>query len=227
MTGALVVFAKEPRPGEVKTRLCPPFTPEIAAEFYACMLDDVLEHSASLAAAHGLAPFLYGTPADAVGSLSARAPLAFETRPQRGADLGARMDAAVRELAHEGFGPLVLRGSDSPALAEETFAAALAALERDADVAASPDPDGGYGLIALRCGWGGLFDHPMSTSRVLEETFGRAEARSLRCVRVSPGFDVDTVNDLGCLRRSRERRAPPHCPRTFEFLDSRALWPED
>ena len=43
MKGALVVFAKQPAPGQVKTRLCPPFSPEQAARFYACMLEDALE----------------------------------------------------------------------------------------------------------------------------------------------------------------------------------------
>ena len=58
MRGVLVVFAKRPEPGFVKTRLCPPLRPEQAAELYACMLDDVLVASARAAPALGLEPVL-------------------------------------------------------------------------------------------------------------------------------------------------------------------------
>jgi len=225
LRGALVVFAKEPRPGTVKTRLCPPFEPEEAAELYACMLDDVLEQSARLAERARLAPFLYVAPAESVRVLAARAPAGFETRPQHGADLGARMESAVRELAADGFAPIVLRGSDSPALDAATLDDALAALAEGADVVASPDPDGGYGLVALREGWAGLFEHRMSTSSVLEATFERAGERSLRCARVRSGFDIDTAADLGRLREARARHGDLPCPRTLAFLDDRGLWP--
>jgi rSAM/selenodomain-associated transferase 1 len=225
LTGALVVFAKEPTPGTVKTRLCPPFDPGEAAELYACMLDDVLEHSATLAAQAGLAPFLYVAPPGSVAALAARAPAAFETRPQRGADLGERMDGAVRELGAEGFAPLILRGSDSPALDAPIFSAALAALGEGADVAVSPDPDGGYGLVALRDAHAGLFEHPMSTESVLESTLARAAARSLRCERIRRGFDIDTAEDLVRLRQARAQQAALPCPRTLAFLDERDLWP--
>jgi len=225
LSGALVVFAKEPRAGAVKTRLCPPFDPREAADFYACMLDDVLEHSAALAAVTGLTPFLYVAPAASVPALAARAPAGFETRPQSGADLGARMEGAVRELAAAGFTPIVLRGSDSPALDAASLDDALHALEAGADVVASPDPDGGYGLVALREGWAGLFEHRMSTGSVLEATFARAEAQSLRCARIRSGFDIDTAEDLDRLREARTLHGDLPCPRTLAFLDERGLWP--
>ncbi|MFP8879028.1 MAG: hypothetical protein VCE43_05940, partial [Myxococcota bacterium] len=57
-TGALIVFGKDPVPGRVKTRLVPPFTPRQAAEFYAAMLDDVLEASSRFARVYGLTPIL-------------------------------------------------------------------------------------------------------------------------------------------------------------------------
>ena len=48
--GALVVLAKAPRPGLVKTRMCPPLTPTEAAQLYGAMLDDILNASARFAA---------------------------------------------------------------------------------------------------------------------------------------------------------------------------------
>jgi rSAM/selenodomain-associated transferase 1 len=210
----------------VKTRLCPPLSPDEAAGLYSCMLDDVLEHSAALAAAHHLAPFLYVSPPEAVPALAARAPGAFDTRAQRGADLGARMEHAVAELAAEGFAPLVLRGSDSPALHASLVESALAALEDGADVAISPDLDGGYGLVALRASFPGLFDHPMSTPAVLEATLAGAAARGLRGICVEPGFDIDTADDLRQLKQLRDTGLELPCPRTLAFLDAGDCWPK-
>ncbi|HEX2484993.1 MAG TPA: TIGR04282 family arsenosugar biosynthesis glycosyltransferase [Myxococcota bacterium] len=224
MSGALVVFAKEPRPGAVKTRLCPPFAPDEAAALYACMLDDVLEASAAAAAELGLAPFLYATPADACERLARRTPPGFRVRPQRGPDLGARMEHAAAELAAEGFAPLLLRGSDSPVLASDELRAALAALA-EADLALSPDPDGGYNLVALRTAVPGLFDHPMSTERVLDDTLSHARARGLRSALLAPGFDVDVAEDLALLARARREGRAATCPRTLAWLDARGSWP--
>jgi hypothetical protein len=223
VSGALLVFAKEPRPGEVKTRLSPPLAPEEAAAFYACMLDDVLDASAAAAAELGLAPHLYLAPPAACERFAQRAPPGFRVRPQVGADLGARMEHAAAEVAAAGGAPLLLRGSDSPTLGAGELRAALAALE-EADVALSPDPDGGYNLVALRRAVPGLFSHPMSTPRALEDTLARARALGLRSRLLAPGFDVDSFDDLVHLARARREGRALACPRTLAWLDARGAW---
>lgn len=223
MSGALLVFAKEPRPGEVKTRLCPPLAPDESAALYACMLDDALEVSAAAAAELGLAPYLYVAPAEACGRLERRAPPGFRVRPQQGPDLGTRMERAIAEVAAAGGAPLLLRGSDSPTLGAADLRAALAALA-EVDLALSPDPDGGYGLVALRRAAPGLFAHPMSTARVLENTLARARALGLRTRLLAPGFDVDTFDDLAHLARARREGRAAACPRTLAWLDARGGW---
>jgi rSAM/selenodomain-associated transferase 1 len=223
VSGALLVFAKEPRPGAVKTRLCPPFTPEQAASFYACLLADVLEASAAAAAELGLAPILCVTPEEACERVARGAPPAFRTLPQRGEGLGARMERALADAAAGGAAPLLLRGSDSPILGAETLAAALEALGR-ADLALSPDLDGGYNLVALRHPAPGLFDHPMSTATVLEDTLASARRLGLRAERLAPGFDIDTAADLEHLARARREGRAAGCPRTLAFLDRSGLW---
>jgi hypothetical protein len=225
VSGALLVLAKEPRPGAVKTRLCPPFTPVQAAELYACMLDDVLEASGAAAARLGLAPILLVAPPEARERLAERAPPGFRALAQRGPHLGARMQAAAEDAAALGHAPLVLRGSDSPALSDDALEQALAALAR-ADLALSPDPDGGYNLVALRRPAPGLFEHAMSTSSVLDETLARARALGLRAELVAPGFDVDTAADLALLARARREGRAGGCPRTLGWLDRHALWCE-
>ncbi len=223
MKGILVVFAKAPRPGEVKTRMTPPLAPAEAAALYACMLDDVLEASAALAAEQGLEPVLAAHPAEACAELARRAPRAFRVVAQRGRDLGARMEWAVAEAAAYGASPVVLRGSDSPALAGAVLGAALEALA-EADLALSPDRDGGYQLVALRRPAPGLFAHPMGTPSALEDTLARARSLGLRARLVAPGFDLDTVEDLHWLAEARRAGLALGCRRTLALLDDADLW---
>lgn len=219
MSGTLVVFAKWPEPGAVKTRLCPPLTPEQAAEFYGAMLDDVLEAMARLAPPLGLACVLAVHPPEALPKFAARAP-GWRVVAQQGADLSARMEhAAASELAR-GAERVLLRGSDSPALGGDVLAGALAALARS-DLALSPDPDGGYDLVALRRFVPGLFAHAMSTHTVLEDTRAAARALGLSSELLAPGFDVDTAADFARLRAARAR-ASALCPRALAWLDAHA-----
>ena len=129
---------------------------------------------------------------------------------------------AVRECAASGWARVLLRGSDSPTLDAAALASALDELDA-CDVVLRPDLDGGYNLVGLRGSRPEIFDHPMSTSRALEDTASRARALGLRVRIGEPGFDLDTVSDLRCLARERERAAPL-CPRTLAFLDARDLW---
>jgi hypothetical protein len=223
VSGALLVFAKEPRPGAVKTRLCPPFTPEQAASLYASLLADVLEASAAAAGRLGLAPILCATPPEACEAMARSAPAAFRTLPQRGPDLAARMAAALEDAAALGHAPLLLRGSDSPLLGEESLAAALGALRR-ADLVLAPDRDGGYHLVGLRRPAPGLFDHAMSTASVLEDTPASAARLGLRSELLAPGFDVDRAADLALLAEARAAGRAGICPRTLAWLDRHRLW---
>lgn len=224
--GALVVFAKAPRAGEVKTRMCPPLTPAEAAELYASLLADVLAASARIALRLELEPLVAVHPPGACAALAKTAPTGFRAVKQRGRDLSARMTWAVREAAAWGASPILLRGSDSPLLDEAAIAEALAALAHD-DVSVCPDRDGGYALVGLRVPAPGLFDHAMSTRSVLDDTLARARALGLRVHVQSPGFDLDTAADLRRLAEARAQDAPACarlCPRTLAVLDSRELW---
>lgn len=221
--GCLIVFARQPQPGRVKTRLTPPLSPEQAAALYAAMLHDVLEASADFARRFALDAALAVTPPEACAELARRAPTAFRVVAQRGPDLGARMESAVEDAAAAGATRILLRGSDSPALDAGPIASALAALESH-DLALSPDRDGGYGLVALRRPAPGLFAHPMGTQTVLADTAQRARARGLRVALLEPGFDIDTVEDLRLLAEVRPRVAAL-CPRTLAYLDAQRLWP--
>lgn len=222
--GQFVVFAKRPAPGHVKTRLCPPFTPVAAAEFYAEMLGDVLLATERFCEALDLEPVLAVDPPEACAEMSRSIPARFRVVPQQGVGLAERMTHAVATAAAAEARVILLRGSDSPALDLATVGSALEALATH-DLALCPDLDGGYGLVALRRAAPGLFDHPMSTERVLDDTLAQADRLGLRTQLLEPRFDIDTVADLARLRAERGPALERLCPKTLAHLDAHALWP--
>jgi hypothetical protein len=193
-----------------------------AAELYANMLADVLEATARMARPLAIAPVLAVHPPELCAALAREAPTPFRVVPQRGTDLSQRMAWAVREAAAGGAPRVLLRGSDSPTLDAVALASALDALDAH-DLVLRPDRDGGYHLVGLRRPLGEIFDHPMSTARVLEDTLARARALGLAVEVQEPGFDLDTLDDLRWLARERGRAAGL-CERTLAFLDRRGLW---
>jgi len=219
----VIVFAKSPRPGLVKTRMSPPLSPEQAAELYSNLLDDVLDATGRYASELGLQAVVSVYPAEARGEFAERVPENFRVIAQRGAGLGERMAWAVAEAAASGAGRILLRGSDNPILDRSCLEAALAGL-REYDLVVSPDRDGGYGLIGLREPAPGLFDHPMSTRSVLEETLANASGLGLQCKVLDPSFDLDTVDDFGELERARAQGQVGPCPRTIAHFDACELW---
>ena len=222
--GAIVVFAREPVPGRAKTRLCPPLSPEQAAGLYAALLADVLRETALAAAKLGLDAVLAVDPGEACAALSRSVPTPFRVVRQRGPDLAARMGWALREAAAAGCQRVLPRGSDSPALSAAGIAEACAGLA-GCDVFIVPDPDGGYSLVGLRRIVPGIFDHPMSTGAVLEQTAARARSLGLRVALGEPAFDIDRFDDLRALARARARGEAARFPRTLAFLDREGLWP--
>jgi rSAM/selenodomain-associated transferase 1 len=221
---ALLVFAKAPRPGEVKTRLSPPFTPQQAADFYACMLGDVLDTTARFCAERDVAGILALHPFEARGEVARLAPKSLRIVAQRGRELSERMAVCVAQTAANGHTRILLRGSDSPLLPERVLDEALAALDSH-DLAVSPDLDGGYSLIALRRPCRGLFDHAMSTGSVLHDTLSNARAAGLRCALLEAGSDIDSAGDVAALRAAGEDPATAQlAPRSLEFMRRNDLW---
>lgn len=221
--GAIVVFAKAPRPGFVKTRMSPPFSAEQAARLYQNLLDDVLAATAEFAQQLALDPILTVYPADARRELANLCPPVFRVISQHGRDLGERMSWAARQAAAGGAESILLRGSDSPVLGGDIVGELLEHLA-DADIVICPDRDGGYSLIGMRRPVAGLFDHPMSTRSVLDDTLANVSALGLRAKVMAPSFDLDTAADLAELAACRERGDASLCPRTIHYLDEIGAW---
>jgi rSAM/selenodomain-associated transferase 1 len=221
--GQLVIFSKAPRPGLVKTRMCPPLTQEQAALLYAAMLDDVLLESLRATRSLGLDGVVVVHPAEACPEIAGLAPASFRVMPQRGPDLETRMSWVVAQALAAGASRVLLRGSDNPALGEERIAEAHAALDH-CDVVLCPDLDGGYGVVGLRRWAPGLFEHPMSTDSVLRDTQANARRLGLSTHLTAETFDLDTTADFLHLASQRAQMRPDLCPRTLDFLDRNGLW---
>ena len=192
---ALIVFAKHPAPGRVKTRLTPPLTPEEAAELYRRMLLDTLAKVRSFPNVRGYL-FYQDEPA-ALTYFQGIAP-DFVLLPQEGYDLGARMAGAFREVLSRGCRRVVIVGTDAPDLPVDYLHQAFRTLADDAaDAVFGPSADGGYYLLALKAVPDCLFEGiAWSTGTVLAESLARAEEAGLR-VHLLPGWhDVDTCEDL-------------------------------
>ena len=222
--GWLSVFAKAPRPGRVKTRFTPPLSPAQAGALYAAMLRDVLRASSEYARRLGLEPILHFDPPDAVSELERFASTGFRLLPQRGLGLAERMANAFEEASAAGAERVLLRGSDSPGLDLPTCEEALALLDEDADVVLTPDQGGGYALIALKAPHPELFDIPLSTNSVLDQTVARARAKGLVVSVTRVSFDLDVVSDLARLDAIEPSRSSVLCPETVQIVrDFRAM----
>lgn len=216
--GVLVLFAKEPTPGKVKTRMTPPFSAQQAAELYECLLQDTLDASRSMAKAHDLHFVMAIDPPEALPFFRARCPEGTHILLQRGVTLGERLAKATRELAQEGFSPILIRGSDSPGLSESDIEQALTALAHS-ELVVCPDRDGGYNLIGMRSACDALFDLSMSTGSVLNETLEAAKREGLSAELLPPGFDLDCVEDLRAAEAFFSTESCRQCcPYTSAFL---------
>lgn len=201
-SAALIILAKAPLPGQVKTRLCPPLTPDEAATLHGSFVLDVLERSRD-AQRRARVPFdryVWCSPsADHVyfKILGARHGVGLDT--QRGDDLGARMLDAFETLFARGHGRVVMVGTDLPTLPPRRVNEAVERLE-DHDVVLGPATDGGYYLIGLRRVVPALFrDIPWSTPNVLARTRSLAAEQRLRVALLAPERDIDRLGDLQAL----------------------------
>lgn len=216
MRRALFVMAKDPRAGQVKTRLCPPLTPETAARLYQCFLLDVLDLVAGLP---GVDPVIAFSPSDAHEEFSRLTSGRFLLVPQHGQDLGARLENAFRLLFQQGYDRVAAVSTDSPDLPVEYLQEAFSRLE-EAPVVLGPCPDGGYYLIGLSCLIPELFrDMPWSTDRVVPETAVRVKRMGLGLSYLPEWHDVDTASDLNRLVDVLTGVAHPgaRAPRTKRF----------
>jgi rSAM/selenodomain-associated transferase 1 len=212
-SNALIIFAKMPAPGRVKTRLSPPLTPDTAARLYCCMLADTIALARRLPGV-GLSLHYQDDPGagDYFGALAP----GLEARPQDGADLGERMANAFRDRFAAGHDRVAIIGSDSPDLPGDYILRGFDLLEGGTDVVFGPSEDGGYYLLAMGQFRSELFsDLPWSSPQLLQASLERAATAGIGTALLPPWYDLDTWDDL---RRARAGGGIPAAPLTDDFL---------
>ncbi|MFQ5811675.1 MAG: TIGR04282 family arsenosugar biosynthesis glycosyltransferase [Anaerolineae bacterium] len=222
MKPGLIIMAKAPVPGQVKTRLCPPYTFEEAAELCRCFLLDTFDLVSRL---WGITVAVAYFPAGAEGIFRSMVSPAFQLLPQKGNNLGQRLNNAFEQLFSLGYGQVVAIGADSPTLPLSHIERAFELLARaDNDLVLGPSADGGYYLIGMKAPHPILFlGLAMGTERILSETLERARRANLRASLLPPWYDVDTQNDLERLR-AELRAAPRVAMHTRAFLSTREVF---
>jgi hypothetical protein len=193
MSDALIIFVKQPTPGDVKTRLAEALGADNAAEVYRALVEEVVRRTHPRGGEYRRL-FFY-TPDEARCEMGSWFPV--ETwLPQGGNDLGARMAAAFDEAFRRGARRAAIIGTDAPSLSRELVLEALDALN-DHNLAIGPASDGGYYLLALDRARPELFDGiSWSTSSVLRQTLERAATLGLRVRLLKALTDIDTLADL-------------------------------
>lgn len=214
---ALVVMAKAPFAGQVKTRLVPPLTPEGAAELDRALLLDLLQNLKSFKAADLFVAF---TPVDASRWFENTLPTKFAFFPQRGENLGQRMHHVFEDLSAKGYVNIVVIGSDLPVMPHQFFEEAFSRLqESEKLVVLGPSRDGGYYLIGMNRPIPELFqDIPWSSNRVLSMTLRRFTHLGLTPYFLPSWFDIDTIEDLYLLYEQLERSPANSQQLTRKFL---------
>jgi rSAM/selenodomain-associated transferase 1 len=190
---ALLVFAKVPRPGRVKTRLTPALTPTEAARLYTAFLRDTMRQSRRLSGADVrlyLAPSLPDGDIDGV-------PADVTLHEQAGDGLGERMKGAFKDTLRDGYERVIVVGSDHPTLPLSFLQEAVRALDDSESLCLGPTEDGGFYLLGMSAFYPQLFDDmSYSHSGVFADTLVRAEQTDAQITVLPQWYDVDTPEDL-------------------------------
>jgi rSAM/selenodomain-associated transferase 1 len=210
----LVIMAKAPRPGTVKTRLVPSLSPEAVTDFYCCLLDDTLALARSLK----LSDVEVATmcPDSDVNELAQLARSEVDVVAQKGEGLAAGLTSVFAHFA-AGERRVIAFNSDSPHLPRSVLEDAFETLAAH-DVVVGPTHDGGYYLVGAKASHPTLFSGDgMGTGSALERLLLRARDLQLSVGFADPFYDIDVADDLSRLA-AELRLAPERAPRTAAWL---------
>ncbi len=214
----LVVMAKAPRPGTVKTRLAQRLSVEAVTEFYCCLLDDTLALARSLSDVE----VAVMCPESDVNELAQLARGEASVVAQKGEGLAAGLTSVFAHFAGNDQQRVIAFNSDSPHLPRAVLEEAFEKLAAH-DVVIGPTHDGGYYLVGAKASHPTLFAHDgMGTSSALERLLWRTRDLRLSVALVDSFYDIDVEDDL--TRLAEELRvAPARAPRTAQWLREREL----
>jgi len=214
---SLVVFARAPEKGLVKTRLGERFSEDQCLAIYEAMLMDVLELASSVPGFDRRCLYWAGA-SEVLPSRIREASQPFHNCRQAGQDLGLRMHNAMREEFALGSGRVVVIGCDSPDLPPERVGQALHALE-SVPLVLGPSEDGGYYLI----GASRLMREPFEgvqwgSSSVLAKTLEILGKNEIGFSLLPGWYDIDRPEDLYRLKASMRPGGAGHLRRLLSTL---------
>jgi len=207
----LVIMAKAPRPGSVKTRLAKSLSLEAVTGLYRCLLND------TIALAQGLdhVEIAIVCPTSDVDDVAHAVGKTVRIVPQTGQGLAAGLASVFAHFATPGHQRVIAFNSDSPHLPASVLETAFDVLEA-CDLVVGPTHDGGYYLVGARASHPDLFiSDGMGTANALEALLTRARALGLSVHLTDPFYDVDVAGDLSQLANELQR-LPVKAPRLSE-----------
>ncbi len=197
---ALILFARDPVIGQVKTRLEDGLDPDSVLKLYTCFLKDSIRLIRSI---EGADRFIGVSPSNLSGFFSGldREP-SITVFDQQGKDLGEKMRHAFESRFAQGYEKVVIIGSDSPTLPKEYIERALASSK---DLTLGPSTDGGYYLIGMAKPFVDVMrDVDWGSGHVLRQTLDRVRALGVSLKVLPPWYDVDRKEDLLFLKTHLE-----------------------
>jgi rSAM/selenodomain-associated transferase 1 len=209
----LVIMAKAPRPGAVKTRLASRLSASAVADFYRCLLQDTLTLARSLSDVD----VAIMCPAPDVSELIQFAGPETTVVAQKGEGLAAGLISVFAHFAQHRTRRIIAFNSDSPHLPPVVLENAFETLSAH-DLVVGPTHDGGYYLVGAKASHPDLFANDgMGTSSALDRLLLRAQSQDLSLGFAPPFYDIDVAEDLA--RISEELRfAPARASRTAQWL---------
>lgn len=208
----LVIMAKAPKPGRVKTRLAQSFPLTAVTAFYRCLLDDTMTLARSL----GNVEVAIMCPGSDLDELACLAGEQMCVVAQKGEGLAAGLTSVFAHFA-AGHRRVIAFNSDSPHLPASVLEDAFKVLAAH-DIVIGPTHDGGYYLIGAKATHPALFENDgMGTTNALEALLARARTLALSVGFTAPFYDIDVASDLARLA-AELRLAPARAPRTAAWL---------
>ena len=209
----LVIMAKAPRAGSVKTRLARSLSPDAVASFYNCLLSDTLTLARSL----NDVEVAIMCPASDANELASLAGDDARVLAQSGTGLAAALISVFAHFTQDHQRRTIAFNSDSPHLPPKVLQDAFETLAVH-DLVVGPTHDGGYYLVGAKAFHPALFeDDGMGTSSALERLLSRTRSLKLSVGFAEAFYDIDVADDLKRLAEEL-RVAPARAPRTARWL---------
>src|SRR5580704_11124219 len=209
----LVIMARAPKPGMVKTRLTESLPSSAVTALYRCLLEDTLALAESLTSVE----VAVMCPESDRDELAHRVGNTVQVVAQEGEGLAAGLTSVFRHFTAGGGHHVIAFNSDSPHLAPSVLNSAFEILATH-DVVVGPTHDGGYYLVGAKAAYPSLFEGDgMGTRSALDRLLTRTEILELSTGFTEPFYDIDVANDLILLAREL-RFAPAKAPRTADWF---------